>query len=84
MNILILEHEIYLQQKIIMRLQDEGHDCINITTVDEANEKDKFDIILISLSYSTKEIDSIIEIYPKTTIIFLGICNESIYKKRKN
>ncbi len=81
MNILILEHEIYLQQKIIMRLQDEGHDCINITTVDEANKKDKFDIILISLSYSTNEIDSIIEIYPQTTIIFLGICNESIYKK---
>jgi len=80
MNILIFEQEIYLQQKIILRLQDEGHECVSLSTIDDFDGT-AYDTILISLDIKRDDINFLVQSYPKSTIIFLGDCDEIIYKE---
>ena len=81
MNILIIENETYLSQKIILRLQDVNHNCTSIFSIDELNCENKYDVILLSTAYEKKEITKVLNSNPSTIIIFLGKCNESFYLK---
>lgn len=48
MNILIIENEIYLAQSISTRLESLGYECHIVSTIHEAMQKDKFNIVLLS------------------------------------
>jgi len=84
MNVLIFETEVYLRQKIAMRLQHEGHDCTNITNLDELETECTYDTVLISLNLNDEDLDFIVNKYSQCSIIFLGTCNEQMYKKYIN
>lgn len=48
MNVLIIENEIYLAQSIATRLESVGYPCVIVSTIQEAMQKQKFDIVLLS------------------------------------
>lgn len=81
MKILIFDCEAYLSQKITMKLQEKGHNCLNTIDVDSLNQKEEFDIILISTDINSKDIGKIIKIYSNSAILFLGFCNITMYSK---
>jgi len=71
MNILILEDEIYLAQKVAARLLDEGHNCDNFTSISEVNPNSKYDTILVSTNLSNGNFENIIKKYKDSIIILL-------------
>lgn len=70
MNILIIENEIYLAQKVVSRLLDDGHACDFVEGSSE-NLKDAYDIILLSTSLPSAFVNKIINKYPNTIVILL-------------
>ena len=48
MNILIVENEIYLAQSISTRLESVGYECCIVSTIHEAMQGEKADIVLLS------------------------------------
>lgn len=48
MNVLVVENEIYLAQSIATRLESLGFECQIVSTIHEAMQKEKFNIILLS------------------------------------
>ncbi|RDU68818.1 hypothetical protein CQA62_05375 [Helicobacter cholecystus] len=48
MTVLVIENEIYLAQSIATRLGSLGYECHIVSTIHEAMQKDKFNIILLS------------------------------------
>ena len=50
MNILIIENEIYLAQKVVSRLLDDGHSCDYIESPNIDNLSKDYDVILLSTS----------------------------------
>ena len=50
MNILIIENEIYLAQKVVSRLLDDGHSCDYIESPNINNLTKDYDIVLLSTS----------------------------------
>ncbi|MDZ7817981.1 MAG: hypothetical protein U5K55_04935 [Aliarcobacter sp.] len=50
MNILIIENEIYLAQKVVSRLLDDGHSCDYIESPNIDNLTKEYDTILLSTS----------------------------------
>ena len=81
MNILILEENKYLSQKIMEKIFEIGHNCIYCSNIAKHDICDKFDIVLLSLDYDEKDINRIIKLYYSSVIIFLGNCNEHTYIK---
>ena len=81
MNILIIENETYLSQKIILRLQEDNHNCTSIYSIDELDSEIKYDVILLSTGYEKKVITKVLKLHPSTIIIFLGDCNKVFYLK---
>jgi len=71
MNILILEDEIYLAQKVSSRLQDEGYTPTHHVTIKEVDKSKKYDIILLSTNIQVGDTQSIIKKYPNAIIILL-------------
>jgi len=71
MNILIIENEIYLAQKIVSRLLDDGHNCDYVEKVNIENLKKDYDIVLLSTSISAVITKNIIKRYKSSTIILL-------------
>lgn len=72
MNILILDDEIYLAQKVVARLLDEGHNCENYSTVHEImSQNKKYDAILLSTNLANNECDQLIKKYKDSIIILL-------------
>ena len=65
MNILILEEEVYLAQKVAMRLQEENHSCILVTNIKEIQFKNKYDVILLSTNINSADVQKIIKAYIK-------------------
>ena len=51
MNILIIENEIYLAQKVVSRLLDDGHSCDYIESPNIDNLTKDYDIVL-SVNFS--------------------------------
>lgn len=71
MNILIIENEIYLAQKVVSRLLDDGHSCDYIESPNIDNLTKDYDTILLSTSLPAALCKSIIKRYGETSIILL-------------
>jgi len=70
MNILIVENEIYLAQKVVSRLLDDGHSCDYVESASVSLSKD-YDIILLSTSLPNASFKNIIKKYKDAIIILL-------------
>jgi DNA-binding NtrC family response regulator len=71
MNILIIENEIYLAQKVVSRLLDDGHSCDYIESPNIDNLTKEYDIVLLSTSLPSSLCKTIIKKYKETSIILL-------------
>ena len=71
MNILIIENEIYLAQKVVSRLLDDGHSCDYIESPNIDNLTKEYDTILLSTSLPSDLCKNIIKKYCDTSIILL-------------
>lgn len=71
MNILIIENEIYLAQKIVSRLLDDGHSCDYVESINIENLTKDYDIVLISTSLPSPIYKAIIKKYAANSIILL-------------
>ncbi|MBU3014395.1 DNA-binding response regulator [Poseidonibacter lekithochrous] len=71
MNILIIENEIYLAQKVVSRLLDDGHSCDYIESPNIDNLTKDYDIVLLSTSLPSSLCKNIIKRYSQTSIILL-------------
>ena len=71
MNILIIENEIYLAQKIVSRLLDDGHSCDYVESVHIENLTKDYDTVLISTSLPPNIYKAIIKKYAGNSIILL-------------
>jgi len=71
MNILILDEEIYLAQKVAIRLQEEGNYCTHISNIKELKFNEQYDAILLSTNISTNDVHKIISSFRDSIIILL-------------
>lgn len=71
MNILILDEEMYLAQKVAIRLQEEGNNCYNVSNIKEINFDKEYDTILLSTNISTENVHKIISTFKESIIILL-------------
>lgn len=70
MNILIIENEIYLAQKVVSRLLDDGHNCDFVESVND-NLTKNYDIILLSTSLPAQMVKKVIKQYTPRSIVIL-------------
>ncbi|OCL91988.1 response regulator [Aliarcobacter thereius] len=73
MNILIVENEVYLAQKIVSRLLDDGHNCDFVESVHLENITKDYDIILLSTTIPSNICKAIIKKYAQNSIILLMV-----------
>ncbi|MGJ0370827.1 response regulator [Aliarcobacter cryaerophilus] len=71
MNILIIENEVYLAQKVVSRLLDDGHNCDFVENVNLENLTKEYDIVLLSTSISSSIVKGLIKKYGQNSIILL-------------
>ena len=71
MNILILEDEIYLAQKVSSKLQEEGYNSTHCAAFKEVDRRLQYDTILLSTNIQVGNTEEIIKKYPKAIIILL-------------
>ena len=71
MDILILDEEIHLAQKVALRLHAEGNNCTHISNIKEINFDLVYDIILLSTNISSSDVEKIIKKSPKSIILLL-------------
>ncbi|MEA3352747.1 MAG: DNA-binding response regulator [Campylobacterota bacterium] len=71
MNILIVEEEVYLAQKVAIRLQDEGYTCTHVTNIKEINFDINYCSILLSTNLSSEDVHKIITSFKESIIILL-------------
>lgn len=71
MNILIIESEIYLAQKVVSRLLDDGHNCDFVESPKIENLTKDYDIILLSTSLPAALCKTIIRRYNDSIILLL-------------
>jgi len=71
MNILILEDEIYLAQKVAARLQEEGYSTTHHVSHKEIDKTIKYDTILLSTNVQVGDTQDIIKRYKDSIIILL-------------
>ena len=71
MNILIIENEIYLAQKVVSRLLDDGHSCDYIESPNINNLTKDYDTVLLSTSLPSSLVSDIIKKYKERAIILL-------------
>ncbi len=86
MKILIIENEIYLAQSISSRLTEVGYNCKIVATIkDSLEEKDDYEVILLSTNISGQNFYPAIEKYKKSIIILLisYISNDTVSKPFK-
>ncbi|RDX34183.1 response regulator [Arcobacter sp. HD9-500m-PIT-SAG03] len=70
MNILIIENEIYLAQKVVSRLLDDGHSCDYVESAN-VNLSKYYDIVLLSTSLPNSAYKNIIKKYKESIILLL-------------
>lgn len=71
MNILIIESEIYLAQKVVSRLLDDGHNCDYVESPNVDNLSKEYDIVLLSTSLPSLQCKNIIKRYKDSIVILL-------------
>jgi len=71
MNILILEDEIYLAQKVASRLQEEGYTTTHHVNYKEIDKTQKYDTILLSTNVQVGDTQEIIKKYKNSIILLL-------------
>ena len=72
MNILIIDDEIYLAQKVMARLMDEGHNCESYSSAHEVLNRDHhYDAVLLSTNLAGCDREQIIKKYNDSIIILL-------------
>lgn len=71
MNILIIENEIYLAQKVVSRLLDDGHICDYMERAHLESLSRDYDIILLSTSIEPLLVKDLIKKYSSKAIILL-------------
>ncbi len=71
MNILIIDDEVYLSQKVAIRLQEEGYTCSHVSNIKEIHFEIPYDTILLSTNLSSEDVHKIIKSYPDSIIILL-------------
>ncbi|MEA3383936.1 MAG: response regulator [Campylobacterota bacterium] len=71
MNILIIDDEVYLAQKVAIRLQEEGYTCTHVSNIKEINFENKYETVLLSTNLSSEDVHKIISNYKKSVIILL-------------
>ncbi len=82
MNILILDEEIYLAQKVALRVQEEGHNCLTVSNINEINFNLNYDVVLLSTNINSSDVDKIIKKYNNSIIILLvSYVNDSTVTK---
>jgi len=86
MNILILDEEVYLAQKVAMRLQEEGNNCTHVSNIKEIDFQIDYDAILLSTNISTNDVHKIIKHFKNSIIILLVsyINDTTVTKPLKN
>lgn len=71
MNILIIENEVYLAQKVVSRLLDDGHQCVYAETANAIPDETDFDIVLLSTSMPNINYSEIIKKFEESIVILL-------------
>jgi DNA-binding NtrC family response regulator len=71
MEILILEDDIYLAQKVASRLQDEACNPTHHATISDVDDSKHYDTILLSTNIPVGNTEEIIKKYPNSIIILL-------------
>lgn len=71
MNILILDEEVYLAQKVAIRLHEEGNYCTHVSNIKEVKFDEPYDVILLSTNISTSDVHKIISKFKESIIILL-------------
>jgi len=71
MNILILDEEVYLAQKVAIRLHEEGNYCTHVSNIKEIKFNESYDVILLSTNISTSDVHKIITKFKDSIIILL-------------
>ena len=63
MNILIIDDEVYLAQKVAIKLQEEGYTCTHVSNIKEINFKNSYETVLLSTNLSSDDVHKIIKNY---------------------
>ena len=71
MNILILDEEVYLAQKVAMRLQEEGNNCTHVANIKEIDFTASYDVVLLSTNISSSDVHKIIINFKSSIVILL-------------
>jgi len=71
MNILILDEEVYLAQKVAIKLQEEGNYCTHVSNIKEVKFDIEYDAILLSTNISSSDVHKIIDSFRDSIIILL-------------
>ena len=71
MNILILDEEVYLAQKVAMRLQEEGNNCTHVSNIKEIQFDTDYDAVLLSTNISSSDVHKIILHFKNSIVILL-------------
>ena len=71
MNILIIENEVYLAQKVASRLFEDGHHCDMVTSYHEITPDVFYDAVLLSTNFPTNACDEIIKNFSNSIVILL-------------
>ncbi len=71
MNILILDEEVYLAQKVAMRLQEEGNNCTHVANIKEIDFTTNYNVVLLSTNISSSDVHKIIVNFKNSIIILL-------------
>ncbi|MCI0501078.1 MAG: response regulator [Epsilonproteobacteria bacterium] len=71
LNVLILEDDIYLAQKVTSKLQDDGYHVNHYTSVLEVDNSRIYDTVLLSTNALVGNTEEIIKKYLESTIILL-------------
>ncbi|MEA2050543.1 MAG: response regulator [Campylobacterota bacterium] len=71
MNVLIIDDEIYLAQKVAIRLQEDGYSCNHVSNIKEVNFKNSYNTVLLSTNLSSDDVHKIIKNFSDSIIILL-------------
>lgn len=71
LNVLILEDDIYLAQKVSIKLQDDGYSVSHHASITEVDNSKIYDIVLLSTNIPVGDTNEIIKKYFTSTIILL-------------
>lgn len=71
MNVLIIENEIYLAQSIATKMESLGYPCQIVSTIHEAMQKQKSDIVLLSANAGGSLCEMFIRQNPQAIVIMM-------------